>query len=70
MAELSLKDRLQPALLDRLTDDGRMVTIYRLTLDIEKMSRYGLTEVDVERALGMQGLRPVGSASSATAGTR
>jgi type VI secretion system protein ImpF len=69
MAELSLKDRLQPALLDRLTDDGRLVTIYRLTLDIEKMRQNELTEMDVERALGMQGLRPVGSAVSAAAGT-
>ena len=65
MAELSLKDRLQPALLDRLTDDGRLVTVFRLTLDVEKMRQHDLTEADVERALGLQGLRPMGSAASA-----
>jgi len=62
MAELSLKDRLQPALLDRLTDDERMVTVFRLTLNHELMRKHGLAEQDVERALGLQGLRPVGAA--------
>jgi type VI secretion system protein ImpF len=61
MAELSLKDRLQPALLDRLTDDERMVTIFRLTLDHAKLRVCGLSEPEVERALGLQGLRPVGA---------
>lgn len=61
MAELSLKDRLQPALLDRLIDDGRLVTIFRLTIDLEQLRQHQLTEVDVERALGLQGLRPVGA---------
>lgn len=62
MAELSLKDRLQPALLDRLTDDERMVTVFRLTLSHERLRQHGLSEQDVERALGLQGLRPVGPA--------
>jgi len=62
MAELSLKDRLQPALLDRLTDDERMVTVFRLTLDHGQLRRHGLSEPDVERALGLQGLRPIGPA--------
>jgi type VI secretion system protein ImpF len=62
MAELSLKDRLQPALLDRLTDDERMVTIFRLTLDLGRLRGHGLSEPDVERALGLQGLRPTGPA--------
>ncbi len=65
MAELSLKDRLQPALLDRLTDDERMVTVFRLTLDHGQLRRHGLSEPDVERALGLQGLRPVGPAVAA-----
>jgi len=62
MAELSLKDRLQPALLDRLTDDERVVTVFRLTLDHGQLRRLGLSESDVERALGLQGLRPIGPA--------
>lgn len=62
MAELSLKDRLQPALLDRLTDDERLITVFRLTLDHQQLRRHGLTEQDIERALGLQGLRPAGTA--------
>jgi type VI secretion system protein ImpF len=65
MAELSLKDRLQPALLDRLTDDERMVTIFRLTLNHAQLRDCGLTEPEVERALGLQGLMPVGGAAVA-----
>jgi len=65
MAELSLKDRLQPALLDRLTDEERMVTVFRLTLDHGQLRRHGLNEPDVERALGLQGLRPIGPAVAA-----
>jgi type VI secretion system protein ImpF len=68
MAELSLKDRLQPALLDRLTDDERMVTVFRLTLNHEQLRQHGLSEQDVERALGLQGLRPAGPAVAAGAG--
>lgn len=62
MAELSLRDRLQPALLDRLTDDERIVTVLRLTLDHGRLRAHGLSESDVERALGLQGLRPIGPA--------
>lgn len=59
MAELSLKDRLQPALLDRLTDEDRLVTVYRVTLDATKLAEHRLTEQDVERALSLQSLRRV-----------
>ena len=59
MVELSLKDRLQPALLDRLTDDERMVTVYRLALDPARMNEAGVTEQEIERALGLQGLRRI-----------
>jgi len=62
MVELSLKDRLQPALLDRLTDDERLVTVYRLALDPVRMGEHRVTEQDVERALGLQGLRRTGKA--------
>ncbi len=30
MAQLSLRERLQPALLDRLVDDERLITCYRV----------------------------------------
>jgi len=65
MVELSLKDRLQPALLDRLTDDERLVTVYRVTLDRSRLRERGVTEQDVERELGLQGLRRIGSAGAA-----
>jgi len=68
MVELSLKDRLQPALLDRLVDDERLVTIYRLTLDPARMREHRVTEQDVERALGLQGLRRAGKAVNAPGG--
>jgi len=68
MAELSLKDRLQPALLDRLTDDERVLTLFRLTLDQAQVRQHGLTEQDVERALGLQGLRPVDVPAATTEG--
>jgi type VI secretion system protein ImpF len=65
MVELSLKDRLQPALLDRLTDDERMVTVYRVTLDPARMSEHGMTDQEVERALGLQGLRRISAKGAA-----
>jgi type VI secretion system protein ImpF len=68
MAELSLKDRLQPALLDRLVDDERMVTVFRVILEPDALRTHGLSETDVERALGAQGLKPAGMAAGATDG--
>ncbi len=68
MAELSLKDRLQPALLDRLTDEERLVTVYRLTLEPARLREHQISEQDVERELGAQGLRRVGAAAPATDG--
>lgn len=68
MVELSLKDRLQPALLDRLTDEERLVTTYRVTLDPARLQEHRLTEIDVERALALQGLRRVRDSAS-TRGT-
>jgi type VI secretion system protein ImpF len=68
MAELSLKDRLQPALLDRLTDEDRLVTVYRVTLDPAKLAEHRLTEQDVERALSLQNLRRVRETAAKTAG--
>jgi len=68
MAELSLKDRLQPALLDRLADDERLMTLYRVTLDPARLSEYRITEQEVERALSLQGLRRVRDSAEAKAG--
>jgi len=68
MVELSLKDRLQPALLDRLFDDERLVMVYRVAIDPARMGEHRVTEQDVERALGLQGLRRVGKAVNTPGG--
>jgi type VI secretion system protein ImpF len=58
MAELSLKERLQPALLDRLIDDERHVVIYRITVKKEDLQRLGLPAADLLAIFRAQGLRP------------
>lgn len=68
MVELSLRDRLQPALLDRLTDDERLVTVYRMTLDLARLREHGITEQDVERELRLQGLHRVPAPAAAPEG--
>jgi type VI secretion system protein ImpF len=58
MVELSLKDRLQPALLDRLTDDERLLAVVRVTPDPQAMQTHGIPWEAVERVLANHGLRP------------
>jgi len=67
--ELSLKDRLQPALLDRLTDDERLLTIFRIVPDPARLQKLGLTEDSVDRTLTASGFRRIGSASQDRRGT-
>lgn len=57
MAELSLKERLQPALLDRLIDDSRYLSTYRFTLNRDDLVRLGVTLPDLYAILAAQGLR-------------
>ena len=42
MAELSLRERLQPLLLDRLVDDERVLTIFEVTFERRVLRRLGL----------------------------
>lgn len=70
MVEQSLKDRLQPALLDRLTDDERLVIVYRVTLDDARLKEHELTGQDVDRALSLQGLRPAAKLPVSATGRR
>jgi type VI secretion system protein ImpF len=58
MAELSLKERLQPALLDRLIDESRYITTFRLTIEREQLSRLRIVVKDLLAILSSQGLRP------------
>ena len=56
MPELSLNDRLQPALLDRLLDDERSVALVRITLGQGQLERLKLSLARLLEILGAQGL--------------
>jgi type VI secretion system protein ImpF len=57
MAELSLREQLQPALLDRLTDDERVITVFELRVDAAALKRMALPLRDLVAILTAQGLR-------------
>jgi len=57
MAELSLREQLQPALLDRLTDDERVITVFDLKVDAARLKQIGLALRDLVSILGALGLR-------------
>lgn len=59
MAELSLRERLQPALLDRLADDERYLTIFQIESTRAELARLKLAEREWLDILFAQGLRPV-----------
>ncbi len=65
MAELSLRERLQPALIDRLVDDDRLVTLFEITVRPDELKRVGLTERELADILQGQGLRPASGAKGA-----
>jgi type VI secretion system protein ImpF len=44
MAELTLRERLQPALFDRLIDDERLLTVFEVRFAPAELERLGLTE--------------------------
>lgn len=56
MADLALKDRLQPALLDRLIDDERMVALVRLETAQPELDALGLPLQGLIDVLAAQGL--------------
>lgn len=57
MAQLSLRERLQPALLDRLIDDERMLTSYEFTFRHADLERLRMRARDIVDILLAQGLR-------------
>jgi type VI secretion system protein ImpF len=63
MVELSLRERLQPSLLDRLIDDERLLTLFEITIQRAQLRRLELTEREFSEILLGQGLRSVGSDS-------
>jgi len=56
MAELSLRERLQPTLLDRLVDEERMLTVFELTVELEALRRLGLSVHELAVFVAAQGL--------------
>lgn len=55
--ELSLRERLQPSLFDRLIDDERLLTLYEVSVAYAELQRLGLTERDLIAILEGQGLQ-------------
>jgi len=62
--ELSLRERLQPALFDRLIDDERLLTLYEVSVARAELERLGLTERDLVSILEGQGLQSSGRSES------
>ena len=60
MAELGLRERLQPALLDRLVDEERLLTVFELTVELDELERLGLLRRDFADIVAAQGLSAVG----------
>lgn len=56
MAELSLRERLQPLLLDRLVDDERVLTIFEVTFERRVLRRLGLAPGVLAELIAAQGL--------------
>lgn len=67
MAELSLRERLQPSLLDRLIDDERLLTLFDITVRREELRRLDLNERSLTEILVAQGLRPTEGAAATSA---
>lgn len=61
MVELSLKERLQPALFDRLIDDERYIVTVQITVRKEALRDLGLTAGELLVILRAQGLRREGA---------
>lgn len=55
--ELNLRERLQPALFDRLIDDERLLTLYEVSVARAELERLGLTERELIAILEGQGLQ-------------
>jgi type VI secretion system protein ImpF len=66
MAELSLREQLQPALLDRLTDDERVVTVFEISVDPRELQRLALPLRDLVSILETLGLRDTSGSGAQT----
>jgi type VI secretion system protein ImpF len=66
MAELSLKERLQPALFDRLIDDERYVTTFQISTRTARLQELKLSADQFLGVLRAQGLKHDGGDSTRT----
>jgi len=67
MAQLSLRERLQPALFDRLIDEERLLTAYEFKFRRAELRRLSLPERELAGILSAQGLRVPDGADAPTA---
>jgi type VI secretion system protein ImpF len=58
MAELAFEDRLQPALLDRLSDDARSMQVVEVLSTRQRLAENGIQIGAIESTLRAFGLRP------------
>jgi type VI secretion system protein ImpF len=56
MADLGLRERLQPSLLDRLIDEERLLTLFEVTLVRSRLRALGIPVRDLRALLLAQGL--------------
>jgi type VI secretion system protein ImpF len=56
MADLGLRERLQPSLIDRLIDEERLLTLFELTFARPRLRELGVLERDLRALLLAQGL--------------
>lgn len=54
MAELTLRERLQPSLFDRLIDEERVLTVFELSMENETLGLWKLAPHDIEAAIAAQ----------------
>jgi type VI secretion system protein ImpF len=54
VAELTLRERLQPSLFDRLIDDERVLMVFELSVQHETLDHWRLTARDIEAAIAAQ----------------
>ena len=67
MAELSLRERLQPALFDRLIDEERLLTTYELRAERATLKRLGISPRELSDIVCAQGLEQAEFRESAAA---
>jgi type VI secretion system protein ImpF len=58
MAEISLREQLQPGLLDRLSDDERFVSLIHIQTSGQDLERLGIRSREIGEILSARALRP------------